>query len=143
VSHLVLDPINPFVHASGIRNGFRGFWDAKTDRFIVADVGGNVQATAQEDIEVIQKGGHHGWPECEGSCNNPRISACSCAKHIEPYYTYWHDSKAAAVIGGVVYRDGNFPSEYEGAYIYFDFTRFTMNALLTAGDKLSSCLTLI
>ena len=38
--------------ALGLRNPFRAFWDLPTERYIIAEVGGNNQATAWEDIHL-------------------------------------------------------------------------------------------
>lgn len=121
---------NKFVHALGIRNGFRGFWDPATSRFLVAEVGGNIQKTAMEDLHVIKKGVHHGWPKCEGPCNNKKFSQCSCNQHDNPYWYKDHEGKNSALIGGFIYRGGNFPQEYNGAYFYGDYPRQEMRALI-------------
>eukprot|EP00050_Salpingoeca_kvevrii_P007362 m.295683 g.295683 ORF g.295683 m.295683 type:complete len:777 (-) comp13240_c0_seq1:505-2835(-) len=114
---------NKYIHANGLRNPFRAFFDAETDRLLIAEVGGNNNGISTEDLHLGAKGVDYGWPFCEGNCDNPKFPTCSCGKHDDPLYTYSHNKKNAAIIGGVVYRGGNFPSEFQGAYFFGDFPR--------------------
>jgi hypothetical protein len=118
------------IYATGIRNGFRARWDKPTNRFFIAEVGGNNQAVATEDIHLGKARVNYGWPLCEGNCNNPDYSStCSCSLHDNPLFTYTHkDAKNpkgtnAAIIGGFVYRGNQFPSMYQGVYFYGDYSR--------------------
>ncbi len=81
----------PECWARGLRNGFRSTWDFKTDKFYIFEVGGNDQATAQEDIHVGRAGANYGWPYCEGTCGNKLFPSCPCsAGYDNPIYTYIH-----------------------------------------------------
>lgn len=114
--------------AYGLRNGFRATWDmprGAEPRFLIGEVGGNVQAKAWEDLHLGEAGKNFGWPKCEGPCDNPDYArTCSCKEHDDPLYSYPHNGANAALIGGPVYRGKMFPSElYEGAYFFADYPR--------------------
>ena len=64
----------------GLRNAFRSYWDIPSGRYFIADVGGNDQSVAVEEIYLGVNNGFYGWPVCEGACNNPDFpGGCSCA----------------------------------------------------------------
>lgn len=119
--------------AYGIRNGFSAYWDTPTNRFLIAEVGGNKKKTAQEDVHLGKGGVNYGWPYCEGHCNNVNFPDCSCDKHDDPIYTYDHSQypeegeegtyRKGAIIGGVVLRNSAWPAQYYGAYFHADFSR--------------------
>ncbi|WP_327328886.1 malectin domain-containing carbohydrate-binding protein [Halobellus limi] len=124
---------NPFVDgpggnvdaiwAYGLRNPFRAEWDlqAENPRYYIAEVGGNDQATAQEDLHIGEKGANYGWPDCEGACDNP--------DYTDALYTYSHEGSGASITGGVVYHGDQFPSQYEGTYFFADYVRGWMKYL--------------
>ncbi|MEM9092497.1 MAG: PQQ-dependent sugar dehydrogenase, partial [Cyanobacteria bacterium P01_F01_bin.53] len=128
--HLIPDD-NPFVDdpsgilpeiwASGVRNPFSGGWDLPSGRFFLADVGGNVQETAQEEINVFtvkDAGANFGWPNVEGVSNNPAYK--------NPAFSYGHTEptpNGAAVISGLVYRGNHLPSQFSGAYFFADYVQ--------------------
>ena len=118
--------VDSAMYGYGLRNGFKSSWDLPTGRYFIAEVGGNNQYTAQEDLHIIkmgQSGVNFGWPACEGSCNNPNFPQCSCAQHHNPQFTYAHQGYAACIIGGFVYRGKNFPSQYVGRYFFAEYAR--------------------
>ena len=124
---------NPFVDgqggnvdaicAYGLRNPFRAEWDlqAENPRYYIAEVGGNQQSVAQEDLHIGEKGANYGWPNCEGECSN--------SDYTDALYTYPHEGSGASITGGVVYHGNQFPSEYEGAYFFADYVRGWMKYL--------------
>ncbi|WP_436935881.1 malectin domain-containing carbohydrate-binding protein [Halovenus marina] len=124
---------NPFVDGSGgnvdaiwaygLRNPFRAEWDLQSDtpRYYIAEVGGNNQNTAQEDLHIGEKGANYGWPDCEGVCDNP--------DYTDALYTYPHEGSGASITGGVVYHGDQFPSQYDGAYFFADYVRGWMKYL--------------
>jgi len=114
-----------YVWALGLRNPFRISFDSFNGRLYIADVGGNVQATAQEEVNVGVRGANYGWPNCEGPCNDPNVT--------DPLFFYSHNNVHASITGGFVYRGNQFPSQYFNSYFYGDFERnfikgFNMNA---------------
>jgi len=49
------------VWAKGLRNGYSSRWDLATDRFFIAEVGGNNQDVAVEDLHLGKAGANYGW----------------------------------------------------------------------------------
>ena len=72
------------VWAYGLRNPFRAYFDGPTNRLYVGDVGGNVQSTANEELNVGVRGANYGWPDSEGPCSAPCRS---------PLYDYEHNGQ--------------------------------------------------
>ena len=102
------------IWAYGLRNPFRAFYDAPTSRMFVGDVGGNDYATAKEEVNLIARGANYGWPTYEGACPAPCTS---------PIYTWPHNGRDSAVVGGFVYHGSAFPAGYEGSYFFADYTQ--------------------
>ena len=130
------------IWAYGLRNPFKAFWDLPTRRYFIAEVGGNVQQTAWEDLHLGANGKNFGWPNCEGPCNNiDYASTCDCNVDDNPIYSYKHSNKPASIIGGFVYRGSMFPSSYVGTYFFGDFTRHFIKYLTfdaTTGTSFTS-----
>ena len=104
------------IWAYGLRNPFRANWDLPTGRFFIGDVGGNVQSTAQEEINLGVAGANYGWPFVEGESNNQGFA--------NPIFSYDHlaaTPNGGAVAAGVVYRGVQYPSEFQGAYFFGDY----------------------
>ena len=102
------------IWARGLRNPFRAYYDEPTGRYYIADVGGNDNATAQEELNLGARGANYGWPDSEGPCSAPCTS---------PLHYYSHNGRDASITGGFVYRGTQFPSNYQGAYFYADYTQ--------------------
>ena len=101
------------VWASGLRNPFRAYFDAGTNRVFVGDVGGNVP-TSNEEINVAVRGANYGWPNFEGPCTSPCTS---------PLYDYEHNNRDASVTGGFVYHGTQFPTGMQGNYFFADYSQ--------------------
>jgi glucose/arabinose dehydrogenase/PKD repeat protein len=108
-------PNKDAIWALGLRNPFRAFYDRQTGNFYVGDVGGNVFSTAVEEVNLVTRGANFGWPNCEGTCNDPR--------YVDPVYSYTHNGRDAAVVSGFVYRGTQFPSAYYGSYFFGDYAQ--------------------
>ena len=106
----------------GLRNPFRLSFDPVSGRLFEGEVGGNDQATAVEEINVIVRGANYGWPLCEGNCGLPGVTS--------PLYSYPHSGRDACVTGGFVYRGAQFPSEYQGSYFFGDYVQNTIKRLI-------------
>ncbi|HVZ12486.1 MAG TPA: PQQ-dependent sugar dehydrogenase [Patescibacteria group bacterium] len=100
------------IWAYGFRNPFR-FNFLPDGRPIVGDVG---EATTEE-VNIIQKGGDYGWPDCEGPCTPPN------GKYIDPLFTYQHNGGSAAVVGGYVNSSTSLGSSMQGVYFYGDYAK--------------------
>ena len=73
------------IWAFGLRNPYRAKWDILSEQFFIGDVGGNVQSTAREEINLGQAGRDYGWPSGEGVLNNPAYQ--------DPIYDYDHSMR--------------------------------------------------
>ena len=97
------------IYASGVRNPQRFFWDSKTRRMFVADIGQNIV----EEISPVTAGADLGWNDWEGSFpfNKGTISTENLRANPSltyPVVEYGHNDplllRNSAVTGGVVYR---------------------------------------
>ncbi len=102
-----------YVWAMGLRNPFRIKFDDPTGRLFIGDVGGNVQTTAVEEVDLGKAGANYGWPLCEGPCSISGVTS--------PVFSYPHNGNHACITGGFVYRGSQFPSSYQGTYFYGDY----------------------
>ena len=104
------------IWAVGLRNPFRIHIDQQTGRLYIADVGGNNNSTAVEEINLGAPGANYGWPLCEGS-------TCTQASMTKPLFEYPHNGRDASITGGFIYHGGNFPQEYQNSYFYADYAQ--------------------
>ncbi len=103
------------VWALGLRNAYRGYFDAPTNRLFVGDVGGNNYDTAYEEINIGVAGANYGWPDCEfGTCGTGKTPAA---------YAYSHSGRDASVTGGFVYHGSQFPAGMQGNYFFADYAQ--------------------
>ncbi len=124
---------NPFVNepgaldevwAYGLRNPYRGFWDLPANRLIIGDVGGNVQETAREEINIGVAGANYGWPNCEGQCADPNVE--------DPIFDYGHTQATpagGAIAAGFIYRGNQYPAAYVEELFYSDYALGTISTL--------------
>lgn len=123
---------NPFVKATdgslaeiwafGLRNPWRISFDSKLGKLWAADVGQG----AQEEVDIIRKGGNFGWKITEGNiCYN----AASCDKSglIDPVFQYGRNL-GQSITGGYVYRGKDLPN-FSGVYFFADFVSGRLFAL--------------
>ena len=116
---------NPFVDgpggkrdeiwAYGLRNPYRFSFDAVTANLYLGDVGGNDHSTAFEEVNLIVRGANYGWPLCEGPCTVSGVTS--------PMYSYPHQGRDAAIMGGFIYRGSQFPTTYQGNYFFADYAQ--------------------
>jgi glucose/arabinose dehydrogenase len=133
-------------YAYGLRNPFRARWDLPSGRFFIAEVGGNTQSTAWEDLHLLQydatsgrfvdsdfgtlndngfyDGINFGWPTVEGLPPYNDFPGAVFDNPVgAPFFAYKHQNITAAINGGIVYRGTQFPQDLQGAYFYADSTR--------------------
>ena len=103
------------VWALGLRNPYRAYFDAPTNRLIIGDVGGNVYSTAIEEVNIGAAGANYGWPNEEAPTGNPAYTA--------PAYYYPHNGRDSSITGGFVYHGTQFPSSFQGSYFFADYTQ--------------------
>jgi len=108
------------IYASGARNPFRGAYDPVENRFLFGEVGSNDHTTAWEDTHEVSPGANFGWPFC-GSVGRDGQGMCTDPVYDDPIKTYHHNGVGASITGGFFYRNGIWPSAWEGRYFYADF----------------------
>jgi glucose/arabinose dehydrogenase len=104
---------NRAIWALGLRNPFTFDIQPGTGRIFINDVGQNTW----EEINDGIAGSNYGWPDTEGSTNDPRFRS--------PLFSYGHTVSATtgcAIAGGAFYNPltEQFPSEYVGDYFFAD-----------------------
>lgn len=104
----------PEIFAWGLRNPWRGSFDAVTGDLWVADVGQGMW----EEIDRMVAGANYGWPILEGN-HCFQADACDTTGLTPPVSEYDH-SVGGSVTGGYVYRGSDIP-DLNGDYIYGDF----------------------
>lgn len=109
------------IYALGLRNPFRMSFDATDGRMLVGEVGGNTQATAVEDLHVVEAGANYGWPFCEGMCQ--------LQTYADPVYTIPHLGFGSAIVCGEFLRGGTFPSQFRDRLVIGDYVRGQIRAL--------------
>ena len=122
-SGYAIPPDNPFagggglreIWAYGLRNPWRFSFDRATGDLWLGDVGQD----RFEEIDLVTRGGNHGWRLREGDhCFNPS-SGCPGAGLVAPVAEYGHD-EGISVTGGFVYRGDDVPA-LAGQYLFADF----------------------
>jgi hypothetical protein len=141
------------MYAIGLRNPYAIVLEPDTGRLLIADVGGNDQGMAWEEVHIGRERVNYGWPMCEGSCAGIAAETdypqCDCALYDNPVYSYPHNSiyggpsgKGAGIIGGFVFRGGwpgfakehPLPNSYLGKYLFSDYALRTAFAVNLAQD---------
>ena len=139
------DGFNDYIWAYGLRNPFRAEWDFEYGNLYIAEVGGNQQLLATEDLHISsldQPGAFYGWPFYEGENNTyvngglstydpndfptPDGDPANAAEgdfFSAPIWALEHNGRSASLTGGEVYRGDLFPTEWDGVYFYGDYTQ--------------------
>lgn len=113
--------------AWGFRNPWRFFFDPKTGSLWVGDVG----EITYEEIDIAQKGRHHGWPWREATFGWPRSKCRSIVPDtgecVEPIYTCKHgaagngvDGDCQSITAGVIVDGCQWPASWRGRYLFAD-----------------------
>ena len=140
------------IWAYGMRNPYRSQFERSRTvaqpqgvpalPYWVGDVGGNVAETAYEEVNIGERGKNYGWPLCEGPLGQPK-NGVDCPSGVTgPVLAYPHTAGVAccfnkAIIGGQMYRTGNFP--LAGYYIFGDYPSSTISWMqLDASGRVSN-----
>ncbi|MBL8729000.1 MAG: PQQ-dependent sugar dehydrogenase [Planctomycetes bacterium] len=128
---------NPFVGAGGgvraeiwalgLRNPWRLSFDRGSGRLWLGDVGQG----AEEEIDVVERGGNYGWRVFEGTRSNSNPGNLPASAFLAPVHSYGRD-QGASITGGYVYRGSAVPA-LGGAYVYGDFVSGRIQALVYDG----------
>jgi MYXO-CTERM domain-containing protein len=114
------------IWAWGFRNPWRFWFDPVTGKLWVGDVG----EVTYEEITIVQKGRHHGWPFREGAHGYP-ITKCNDVTPggdcVDPLYDCSHsgttateDGDCKSISGGQILDACQIPATYRGKYIFGD-----------------------
>lgn len=138
-----IPPDNPFadgqggapeVWAYGLRNPYRFSFDDATGDLYIGDVGQG----AVEEIDWLAAGtgagSNFGWPVFEGT--QPGPGGGSAPGHVPPVFEYPRSGGNCSVTGGVVYRGTAIP-ELAGAYVFADFCRGDVRAILVQDGQVT------
>jgi glucose/arabinose dehydrogenase len=120
----------PDIYANGFRNAFRLWADPKTGDVWVGDVG----ESTYEEINIVEKGKHYGWPFIEGPVTNNSWPASKCSSlspnpgDCQPAaYTCRHgggdnnfDGGCGSITGGVIVDSCKVPASFRGKYFFGD-----------------------
>ncbi len=122
----------PEIYAYGLRNPWRFSFDRQTGELWAGDVGQD----SWEEIDVIEKGGNHGWNVWEGKhCFPPDVSDCEEDGFVPAIHEYRNPGgdDGRSVTGGYVYRGAQLP-ELVGKYIFADYLTGEIWQLEREGD---------
>ena len=111
--------IPPEVWAYGFRNPWR--WSFVDKNIIIVGDVGNIN---HEEISIVKKGDHHGWPYVEGGECSDFHKNCNLKKY-KPPMTYFSRMVSRSIIGGYVYR-GSKIDNLKGKYVFGDYLRGMM-----------------
>ncbi len=115
------------IWAWGFRNPWRFSFDAMTGNLWVGDVG----EVTFEEIAIVPKGRHMGWPYREGGAGYP-VSECAkitpnTGNCVDPVYYCRHGSASGgieggctSITGGVIVDSCDWPAAFRGLYFFAD-----------------------
>ena len=115
------------IWAWGLRNPWRFAFDPRTGRLWVGDVG----EITWEEVTLVERGRHHGWPWREGTHGWPaakcREVAPSAGDCVDPVYECRHgaaeggrDGDCQSITGGVLPDSPAWPATHRGLYLFGD-----------------------
>lgn len=126
VSH-ALGPPRRENWAWGLRNPWRFSFDPRTGKLWVGDVG----EVTFEDVSIVERGRHHGWPWREAAHGWP-VTTCreivpDVGDCVEPVYECRHgeaaggvDGDCQSITGGVFPDSPSWPPALRGLYLFGD-----------------------
>lgn len=108
------------IYAWGFRNPWRIWNDPVTDKLWVADVGEG----AWEEISIVEKGLHYGWPWREGKHGWP-VTKCKETKPdkgncTEPVHEQAHSASVKSINGGQIVDSCDWPAAFRSKYFFGD-----------------------
>ncbi|HEU4410390.1 MAG TPA: PQQ-dependent sugar dehydrogenase [Polyangiaceae bacterium] len=120
----------PEIYATGFRNVWRLWADPATGLIWAGDVG----EKQYEEINIVEKGKHYGWPFIEGPVNPAGwpLSQCSTLSPspgdcVPPAYMCSHflnvpgiDNECISITGGQIVDSCAFPTSFRGKYFFGD-----------------------
>jgi len=126
------DPSDDRILAYGLRNPFRFTIHPTTGDVYICDVGWNSwEEVNKVESPLVGPIPNFGWPCYEGPGPQPSYEGASLpvctalyndGSVAAPFYSYQHFTGGSAT-GIVVYQGGNYPSIYDGALFWADYTQ--------------------
>ncbi len=109
------------IWAWGFRNPWRISFDAQTGNLWVGDVG----EITWEELNIVKKGKHYGWPHREGhegkapsSCTNVTAQSGDC---VDPVWACnQSEGNCSSITGGVFVDSVRWPAQWRGHYFFAD-----------------------
>jgi glucose/arabinose dehydrogenase/endonuclease YncB( thermonuclease family) len=130
------------VWAWGVRNAFRFNLRSGDSLPYIGDVGWN----GWEEINTVPAGANLGWPCYEGGARQAGYEPKSDCQALygqgasavrSPLVAWDHSAGSAAATGGAFYTGTTYPTQYQGAYFYGDYSRGWIRYLrVDAGNNL-------
>ncbi|MBI2098764.1 MAG: PQQ-dependent sugar dehydrogenase [Candidatus Wildermuthbacteria bacterium] len=115
----------------GYRNAFRFNFNPSNGELYVGDVGW----FTWEEINKSIPGGNYGWPCREGAVQNPGGYTCVAENYVDPLYAYGHDATSgASVTAGAFIFNAAYPAQYQGNYLFGDFTQNWLKLMVLDAD---------
>jgi uncharacterized repeat protein (TIGR03806 family) len=118
----------PEIYALGFRNPWRWSFDHATGKLWLGDVG----QAEWEEINIVERGGNHGW-RCREGANPYNPAGCPTGGLVDPVAQYPHTNGNVSVTGGYVYRGSAIPA-LRGRYVFADFASGRIWALADNGS---------
>ncbi len=115
------------IWAWGFRNPWRLWFDPKNGNLWVGDVG----EITFEELNLVRKGKHYGWPYREGAAGGA-VSSCGqttpqSGDCVDPVYYCRHggaaggiDGQCTSINGGVIVDSCHWPDAFRGQYFFGD-----------------------
>jgi glucose/arabinose dehydrogenase len=132
------------IWAWGFRNPFRFSFDHVTGNLWVGDVG----EVTYEEVNLVTKGQHYGWPYREGAFGYPPSMCVTVgpkdagAPCVDPAYFCVHggatngiDGDCEAITGGVFLDSATWPPAFRGRYYFGDNVLGTVWYLTPNGNR--------
>ena len=126
----------PEIVAYGLRNPWRFWIDASTNRMFIGDVG---EGTREEidRLPLDRLGANFGWPCREGNTTPPTVSipaSCATASLTAPIWQYPHSASRCSVTAGVIAHDPRLPT-LGGLFLWSDLCDGEVYALDASAAK--------
>jgi uncharacterized protein (TIGR03382 family) len=130
VSATATAPPRTDIWAWGFRNPFRFSFDKQTGNFWVGDVG----EVTWEEVNIVKKGKHYGWPWREGKFGLPNDKCAQVTPQsgdcVEPIFACNHsEGNCNSMTGGVIVDSCSWPAQWRGQYFFGDSDTGYVSAL--------------
>ncbi len=113
------------IFAWGFRNPYRLWVDKTNGKVWVGDVG----EVTREEIDIVQKGMHHGYPFREGTKDWAQnfappgecMGVTPASECVAPVFDYDRTGKDSSIIGGRILDGCDWPAAWKSRYVFGDY----------------------